>query len=148
MGNLNRTNDLTEQLEVLQSSFIGSSGAIVPGTTLQGCLVPSAGTLNRVLITCQGASVIPTSSVQIVRFIPGAGVTTITGAGASFGIPQMGISGVLSVSLVSIGSTLLNLLPNDMIQVILGVNSANAVNLSVVYRKTQDIVSRFGSSGV
>jgi len=144
MGILNRTMEPSEKLEVLSSTFNGPTGVIAVGATLMGCFVPSAGTLRGVAVTCQGASIVPTSSVQIVRFIPGAGATTLSGIGASFLIPAIGVSGFLSVSLVAAGSAVLNLLAGDCIQVILGVNSASGVQLSATYAKTQDIVSRFG----
>lgn len=145
MGIVNRSLDASEQKDLYCQVFAGTSGVIASGTTLIVGPIASAGTIDRVAVTCQGASVSPTSSIQVLRFIPGAGATTISALGSSFVLPAMGVSGYLSVSLVAAGSTLLSVLPGDCIQMILGVNSAVCPAIDVVVKKTQEIVSRFGS---
>lgn len=146
MGIVNRTLDASEQKQTYMFNWSGTSGSIAVGTTLMSAPIPSPGVLQAAVVSCQGASVVPTSSLQVVRFIPGAGVTTISGLGASFVVPAIGISGVLSVSLVASGSTLLNLLAGDCFQMINGVNSVVSPVLSVVVKKTQDIATSFGSA--
>ena len=150
MGILNRTMDVSEQKEVYSQVFAsgGVGGSMIAGigSTLQLAPLPSPGTLQAAIVSCQGASVAATSSLEIFRFIPGAGVTTISGLGASFTIPAMGVSGYLSVSLVAAGSTLLNLLAGDQVQMRTGANTCVLPSLSIVVKKTQDIVARFGSS--
>jgi len=146
MGIVNRTLDASEQKDVYvhQWAVSGATG-FVAGSTLIGAPMASAGTLDRIVVTCQGASTATTSSIEILRFIGGAGFTTIVGLGASFVMPIMGISGALSVSLAASGSTLLNVLPGDCVQLRLGVNGAQGPAVTVVVKKTQEIVSRFGS---
>lgn len=137
--------DSSEQKDLILGQWIGTSGVVNVGATLITAPIPSAGVIDRISVVCQGASVVPTSSIGINRFIAGSGFTTIGGIGASFLLSAMGISGPLSVSLVAAGSTLLQVLPGDTIQMILGVNTASCPAMTVVVKKTQDIVSRFGS---
>lgn len=122
-----------------------SGGIFPPGTTLTSGIIPAPGVLSAVQVSCLGASVAPTSQLAVGRFIPGAGLTLLTGLGASFTIPIFGISGSLGVSLVAAGSTLLNLMAGDVLIINCGVNSATSVDMSVILKKTQDIVAHFGS---
>ncbi len=146
MAITNKAKDASEQKDVYAFSWTGQSGTVGPGVTLISSPIASPGVLSAVSVVCQGASVVPTSCLQINRFIAGSGFTTIAGIGSSFLLSAMGISGPLSVSLVAAGSTLLQVLAGDTIQMILGVNSAAGPAMTVVIKKTQDIVQRFGSS--
>lgn len=147
---VNREKDVSEQKETYMltplAGGVGGSFIVGVGSTLNVGPIPSPGTLAAVQVSCQGASVVPTSSLEILRFIPGSGFTTISGIGASFAIPAIGVSGTLSVSLVAAGSTLLNLLAGDVIQMRTGVNTCVGPMMTVVVKKTQDIVSHFGVS--
>jgi hypothetical protein len=142
MAITNKALDASEQ----KVSFIDNFGAsIITGQTLQIGPIPFPCTLQAVIATAQGAAATSSSSVEVARFIPGTGFTTISGLGASFVVPTFGTSGYLSVSLVSSGSSLLNLIAGDMVQFRLN-NGANYPVFEVVVKKTQDIVSHFGSA--
>lgn len=150
MGVTNRAHDVSEQKDVFTFSWGGGGvgGSLIAGvgTTCMTSPLPSPGVIETVMVSCQGASVVPTSSLEIVRFIAGAGTTTLVGLGSSFLLSAFSISGPLSVSLVAAGNTLLNVLAGDCLQMRLGVNTSVIPMMSVVIQKSQDIVSRFGTS--
>jgi hypothetical protein len=153
MGILNRTLDTTEQRKVFEANY----SAVATGVTLNLGIVPFAGTIEEAQIAAWGLSGAPTYAFAINRFITGTGFTTIifgvgtsnltaefgtSGAGA-FGASTFGSSGVL---MASYGSTLLNVLPNDLLTVTTGAaNTASKfLSLGIVLKPIQDVKTHFG----
>jgi len=136
----NRSMDASQQKEVVQ---LVAQGVVATGATLLSAPIPFPGVLSAAFVAAQGASGAPTSSLEISRFIAGAGATVISGLAASFIIPVRGLSGTLGLSMVAAGSTLLNVMAGDCIQIRLGTANTAAVCpvVSVVVQKTQDIVT-------
>jgi hypothetical protein len=92
-----------------------------------------------------GVSGSPTYTLAVNRFIAGSGFTTWAVSGAE--APAVfGTSGVLArgMSLLASGSTLLNLLPNDLLTYTSGAsNAAASVGIAVVLRPIQDVKKHF-----
>ena len=142
MAITNRAKDVSEQRDVLQSSF----QLTVTGATLFAAVIPYPATLDGVRVAAAGISGTPTYDLRVLRFIAGAGVTTIAGGATTLTGVAVGTSGIQSMVLASSGSTLLNLLAGDMITLTSGgANSAvTGLNVSVVVKALQDIKTSFG----
>jgi len=95
-----------------------------------------------------GLSGTPLHNLGIVRFVAGAGLTTIVGQNSSFAVSAIGTSGVQGMSLIAAGSTLLQMQAGDILSLVTsGANSAALnVSVSIVVKKLQDIVSHYGVS--
>ena len=109
-------------------------------------VIPYPATLDGVRVAAAGISGTPTYDLRVLRFIAGAGVTTIAGGATTLTGVAVGTSGIQSMVLASSGSTLLNLLAGDMITLTSGgANSAvTGLNVSVVVKALQDIKTSFG----
>jgi hypothetical protein len=145
MAIVNRTKDASEQRLVFQEGF----GAVATGVTQVIAHVANSGVLEAAQIAAFGLSGSPTYALVINRFIVGTGATAITVAVGTSNTPgAFGTSGspTAGMKLEASGSTLLNLLPNDVIMVQSGVANTAATGLvvSLVIRPTQDIRSYFG----
>lgn len=138
----NRTLDPSIQRNVFQCDF----GLVATGLTLQACVVPYASTLDAVRVAAIGLSGAPTYDLRVWRFIAGTGVTSIAGSATTLTSQAVGTSGVQSMVLAASGSSLLNLLPNDVITLTSGGANTAAVQLTVamVIKSTQDIRTSFG----
>lgn len=137
----NRTLDPSLQRQVFQSSY----GVVATGVTLSALVVPYASTLDAVRVTANGLSGSPTIDLRVWRFIVGTGVTTIAGGATTLTAQALGTSGIQSMVLASSGSSLLNLLANDVITLTTGgANTAASYTVSVVIKNTQDIRTSFG----
>jgi len=123
------------------------------------CAIPYPAILAAIDIAAFGLSGAPGWQFNILRFIAGLGSTavavgvsvlTVVGFGTS-GMQQ--IAGVSSAGVAPVlapqGSSLAQLLAGDLIQIVSsGANTAvNASVVSVVIKKTQDVLSQFGING-
>jgi len=142
MGITNRTLDATEQKRVFTATF----GTLGTGATMAVVTVPFNSTLSGIRLVTEGLSGTPTYAFKVQRFIAGTGITAISGGSTTTTGVAYGTSGLVSVPLATSGSTLLNLLANDVITVTTaGSNAAAAsVNVSVVIAAVQDIKTNFG----
>ncbi len=142
MGNINRTDDVSQQQEILViSSFAGLSagGTSIPsGSTLYcGTIVPRAMTIQSIQHTCFGISGAPQMLLGCLRFANGTSFVI----GSTALIPAYGVSGYMSYSLQA-GTTALQLQKGDiLVGQQLGGSSAStlAVNVNVVCKNVQDI---------
>lgn len=143
MAIVNRSQDASEQRKDVYSNH----GALATGVTAIVHLVASPCILDAAQMAIVGMSGAPTYQLSINRFIPGSGFTSIALGSANAG-RDFGVSGVLSagMSLPAAGSTLLNLMANDLIEVVTGgANSAAAMaSIHLVIRPIQDIKQFFG----
>jgi hypothetical protein len=151
MAIVNRTQDASEQRKVFEVVFPKVAGAsfnnIGTGVTCIVGLVPYACTLDAFQAAAFGISGAPTVQLNVDRFIAGAGFTTIILAtGTSNVVPAFGTSGVGAAVLAASGSTLRNLIANDVLVLTTGgANAAaNAIVAGVVLKPLQDIKTQFG----
>lgn len=144
----NSTLDGSEQKKV----FSVSRNTNVNGQTVAICIVPWPSALVGAQQAAFGVSGSPTTELSVTRFIVGTGVTTwILATGTSNVARAYGTSGVgggLSSMLVQ-GSSLLNLLPNDLVVATLagGTGAASdAITIGVVLQPIQDIKYNYNQS--
>ena len=147
MAVVNRTKDASEQRRV----FSAAAGAVATGVTGIIAKVPWPCTLESGQIAAFGLSGAPNYTLTVNRFIAGAGATAIVVATGTSNVPSaFGTSGVAGTGASGIvmpwGSTLMALLPNDVIMYNSGVANAAVTGLSIdlVVRPTQDIKVHFG----
>lgn len=153
MAIINRTQDASEQRKVMQVAL----GAVATGVTNVIGVVPYPAVLDEAQIVAYGLSGSPSYALNVDRFIAGTGFTTIvlgtgssntpaafgTSGAGSFGTSLFGASGMI---LAAAGSTLLNLLPNDVLVLTSGGSNAaaKAVVCAVAIRPIQDVKAHFG----
>jgi len=147
MGVINRTKDVSEQ----RRTFSVAAGAVATGVTGVALHVPYPCVLESGQIAAFGLSGAPNYTLVLNRFITGAGATAITIATGTSNVPSaFGTSGVAGTGASGIvmpwGSTLLSLLPNDIIMYQSGVANAAVTGLSItlVVRPIQDIKVHLG----
>lgn len=149
MAVVNRSLDGSQQKEVMKLVF----GALATGVTAQIGIVPNPCTVTAAQIAAFGVSTTPSYELGVQRFIVGAGLTyIILGKGSSNALAyDFGVSGVVStgMKLEAAGSTLLNLLANDVLCLTTGGSNAAAKSLAlgVVLQPVQDIKQWFGGIG-
>jgi hypothetical protein len=143
MGVTNRDKDVSEQKENLFVNF----GAVATGATLQLGIVPWPCELKAVRVAANGLSGSPTVDLRILRFVVGAGMTSIAGGATQLTVQAVGTSGPQSMVLASAGSSLLQLQAGDVILAAHGAANTNVlgVSYSLVLQALQDIKSHFGS---
>lgn len=143
MAIVNRDLDVSEQKLVLNAAI----GLATTGTSLPVAVVPYPGIIRNIQVAALGLSGSPSWTFQIHRFIPGTGFTAIACAGA-LTVANYGTSGIQGVSLVASGSTLLNVIANDVISI--ATATANTASLysavSVAIQATQDVKAVYGSA--
>lgn len=151
MAVVNRTLDASEQRKVYQASFPKVGGAsftnVATGTTAVVAVVPGPCTLDAMQIIAYGISGAPTVQLNVDRFIVGTGFTTIILATGSSNTPgAFGTSGSPTAVIAASGSTLLNLLANDVLIATTGAANAaaNSLSVAVVLKPIQDIKKQFG----
>ena len=147
MAVINRTKDASEQ----RKTFAFSAGAFATGVTAIVAQVPYPCTLESGQIAAFGLSGAPNYALTINRFIAGAGATAIVVATGTSNVPSaFGTSGVAGTGASGIvmpwGSTLMSLLPNDVIMVTSGVANTAVTGLAItlVAKPVQDIKVHFG----
>lgn len=145
--------DVSERKFVLEfktCKAMNGTTTIATGTTLFVGMVPFPAEIQSITMAGQGLSGVPAMVPDILRFIPGAGFTAITGlvAGSTILLNAFGTSGLTSASMIAAGSTLIQCLAGDVIQVrLLGTNTAATdLDIQVVVKKLQDIVSYNGNA--
>jgi hypothetical protein len=141
MAVVNRTLDPSEQKKVLEFAI----GALATGITIPAFQVPFNSVLSGGQIAAFGLSGSPTYQLAVQRFIPGTGATAFTIGSANAPLAY-GTSGAFGLSLPAAGSTLLNLLANDVLTVTSGASNAavTGLNIGIVLRPLQDIKTQFG----
>ncbi len=134
--------DASEQ----KRTFTQAYGLVATGVTLVPFMVATQGSIKAMSISTVGISGAPTYAFTIGRFIVGTGYTVITGGMTTLTATAYGTSGVQPFVIAS-GSTLLDVLANDLIQVTTGgANTAAAqVTLALVVQATQDVKTQLGS---
>lgn len=143
MAIVNRALDASEQKKVIPFAL----PLLANGATNIMAHIPYPCTLKSIQMAAVGVSTAPTIAVVCNRFIVGTGFTAITLVSAQV-YPDFGVSGVLTsgLSLPADGSSLLGLLPNDVIQCVGAVsNSASALLTGgLVVQPIQDIKQFLG----
>jgi hypothetical protein len=143
MAIVNRTLDSSEQRKVIGHQWLSTA----TGASLIGGQVPWPCVLEKAQFAAFGISGSPTAQIVINRFIPGTGFTAIS-VGSANALPAFGTSGVLTVgaSLPASGSTLLNLVANDVLMLQIGgtTSAVTALTANFVLRPIQDLKSYFG----
>lgn len=142
MPNINRTDDASQQQEILTISsyapLTGGASSIPNGSTLYcGTIVPRAMTIQSIQHTCFGISGAPQALLGCLRFAN----TTSFVIGSTALIPSYGVSGYMSYSLQG-GTTALQLQKGDILVLQqLGGTSASTlgVQMNIVVKNTQDI---------
>lgn len=168
MSVFNRSKDVSEQRERFYIPMNGNvgiatgtstwTGVIPTGVTMTAMIVPYPCTIDEAQISAWGLSGTPQYTLAVNRFIAGTGFTTwniaqgtsntpaaygTSGAGA-FGTSTLGWSGM--VFLNAAGSTLNNLVANDLLTVTTGGANTAAVSVCVgiVLKPIQDVKVNFG----
>lgn len=147
--------DVSEKKDVLtytsqfggQSLALNGGNVIATGTTLFMGMVPYPCTIQSGAVFALGISGAPQISLGLQRFA--AGATNYTIGISNMVLSAFGTSGVQGLSGLPVaGSTLLNLLQNDVIVVTTAGANTAITNLIVqlVVKKTQDIVAYQGVS--
>lgn len=140
MAIVQRDLDPTQRRITIQADY----GVVATGITIVAAMVPSQGNLQAVVVSAFGLSGSPTYDMRIWRFIPGTGVTSIAGGATTLTPLTNGTSGLAYMSLAPTGSSLLQVLPNDLITLTSGVaNTAATIAVSVVIQNVQDIKTSF-----
>lgn len=143
MAITNRDKDSSEQ----KVEFTANFGAVPTGTTLQLAIVPFPAELKAVRAAANGLSGSPAVAIQVLRFITGAGMTSISGGATTLTLQAVGTSGVQSAVLATAGSSLLQLQAGDIILASHSGANTNVlgVSYSLVLQALQDIKTHFGS---
>lgn len=143
MPNINRTDDASQQQEILtlSLSMLGQSN-IVSGTTIFcGQVIPRAMQIQSAQVTCFGISGAPQALLGALRFGSTSSSFVI---GTTTLIPAYGTSGFMGYSIGAAGATTLNLQKGDMLVMQqLGGSAAatTTVVMTVVVKNLQDIKS-------
>lgn len=134
----NRTLDASEQRKIFQVQ----TGLLATGATGTIAVVPWPCILDAGEMVAFGLSSTPNYSLVVNRFIVGTGVTAITIAVGTSNVPNaFGTSGPSAMVLPAAGSTLLQLLPNDVLMYQSGVanSAATGFAMSISLKPIQDI---------
>ncbi len=140
MGNINRTDDVSQQQEILTISAFAPTGtsAIPTGSTLYcGVIVPRAMQIQSVQVTAFGVSGAPQALLGCLRFAGSASFVI----GSTALIPAYGTSGYMGYSLQG-GTTALVLQKGDVLvlQQLGGAGAATTgVIMDIVVKNLQDL---------
>lgn len=146
MPNINRTDDVSQQQEILTIGSLnatsGGSALIASGSTLYcGVVIPRAMQIQQAQVTCIGISGAPQALLGCLRF----GTTSASFViGTTTLIPAYGTSGYMPYSVGAAGSTTLNLAKGDLLVMQqLGGSGAATTNtlMTIVVKNLQDIKS-------
>lgn len=145
MAIVNRDVDVSQQ----KTTLVAQVKTVNTGVTMPVAAIPFPCTLQAVRVAAIGVSGSPNWDFLVSRFIAGSGNTVFSIGISNLVVVALGTSGLQGHSgLAATGSTLLSLAAND----ILMINSTGAntnvtdAAVSLVVKKTQDIVSHFGAS--
>ncbi len=140
MPNINRTDDTSQQQEILTIAQVLNSTAtgIISGSTLYcGVIIPRAMQIQSVQLSCLGISGAPQALLGCLRFSN----TSSFVIGTTSLIPSYGVSGYMAYSL-NTGTTTLLLQKGDVlcVQQLGGSGAAsNATFVDIVVKNVQDI---------
>lgn len=142
MAICNRDNDPSQQKE----NVTGVIPAAVTAATYPIWMAPFPCEVVAAQSAASGLSGTPLHNLGIIRFVAGAGLTTIVGLNSSMALVALGTSGVQGYSLIATGSTLLQMQAKDILCLVTSGAASAALNVtvSVVVKKLQDIVSHYG----
>lgn len=138
---VNRDLDQSERKLVIQSKIAPT----VTGGTYQIGVVPFAAQVLGGYEAALGLSGAPTSQIKVQRFIPGTGVTVITGIFNALTLTAYGTSGLQGHSLV--GASFL-LMPKDLLFCETGGTNAavNSTAIAVVIQALEDVKTILGAA--
>lgn len=142
MGNINRTDDVSQQQEIYSlnafGGFSSTIAAINSGSTIYcGTIIPRQMQIQQAQATSFGVSGAPQLLLGCLRFSNGTSFVI----GTTMLVPAYGTSGYLPYSLGTAGSTTLNLVKGDVLvmQQLGGASAATTgVMMSVVVKNLQD----------
>lgn len=146
MANINRTDDVSQQQEVLTifaTSPNGVSGIPTGSTLMSSFIVPRAMQIQSIQATAVGVSGAPQLLMGCLRFGTSAASFVI---GTTMAIPAFGTSGYMSYSLGTVGGTQLNLQKGDVLvaQQLGGTGAATLSTIvNIVVKNMQDIKTWF-----
>lgn len=144
MGNINRTDDVSQQQEIFTifaTSPNGISGIANGQTLVSSYVVPRACQIQSVQSTCFGISGAPVILLSAWRFVPGTGAASFV-IGTTMLVPAFGVSGFMGYSIGAAGNTTLNLIKGDVLSAVQsgGTGAASTQTLiNVVVKNIQDI---------
>lgn len=142
MGIANRDLEVSQQMVIFEQKpgLVGVSALIYCGQ------VPFTGQVMRVVSSAYGLSGAPILGLQIQRFIAGVGNTVIPLNGSSLlTVTAYSTSGMQTHALSLPGSTLVQVLSGDQLQVVTSVaNTAATYQVSWVIQNLQDFSSQYG----
>lgn len=136
MAIVNRTLDISEQKDLVEANGV----AIATGTDYVLHKAPRAQVIADAKHSAIGISGSPTSTLKLMRFVVGAGMTTISISGA-LAVQAVGTSGTQTYSLPASGSSLLNLQGGDILVATAGGTNAGTAQslMQVVLTNIADI---------
>lgn len=146
MGNINRTDDVSQQQEIITLSGVGSglSLSVVNGSTwVASYVVPRSMVIQSVQATALGVSGAPQILLGALRFGTSASSFVI---GTTMAVPAFGTSGFMPYSLGASGNTQLNLQKGDLlVYQQLGGTGASSTNtiVNIVVKNVSDIKTWF-----
>ena len=143
MGIQNRDKGLNEQVDNWDSQTVSSVGV---SQLIQSASVPYTGQLLKVVTSAFGLSGSPTVGIQIQRFITGLGLTTIpVNSSSLLTVSAFSTSGIQTHSLPAVGSSLVQLLPGDAVQLVTSTaNTAATYAINMVTQCLQDFKTQYG----
>lgn len=142
MAILNRDCDVSQQQENIDIQV----GAVATGETHNAFVVPYPMTIQKVSGAALGVSNAMQVAFNKLRLISGSGSTAIPIGISNLVLVNFTSIGVQNFSgLAAIGSTLLDFAVGEVVQIVTSVSNGNATDLtlSLVVKKTQDIVTFF-----
>lgn len=145
MAIVNRDLDVSQTKDVLTAQV----KTVNTGMTMPFMCIPYPCTASAVRVGAIGVSGAPEWNFLVSRFIAGSGNTVFSIGISNLVVAAIGSSGSLGHSgLAAAGSTLLNFAVNDVLMIVSSVSNTNVTDatISLVVKKTQDIVSHFGSA--
>ncbi len=146
MAICNRDLDSSEQKDVLSEGY-GAWGVTNMPVIRQVGVIDSPCSLVSARMYASGVSNTAVALLQVRRFIVGSGQTVFTGGATGLALVSIGTSGIQSVVTAAAGSTSLQLLSGDTLEVAFSGTDAAVTGLAVaaVIQYTQDIKTYFGS---
>jgi len=150
MGNINRTDDGSQQQENYNWSWLsaqGGSGLLETGLTIPMYTIPRAMQIQSVNYAATGITSTVSWELLRGRFITGSGFT-IEAIGGSNIMQVYGTSGMLkSLSMPAAGNTLLDLQKNDLLfyssKGVGAVTAGESVFVDIVLKNLQDVKSHY-----
>jgi hypothetical protein len=155
MAIVGRDLDVSERKEVFvwmntkTTDATGVSSVVAQGVSSPIALVPYPCTIESIRFYAEGVSLAMQVAPIVNRFVVGSGLTSIQLGISNVILQNFSLSGMVGYSgLAATGSTLLSLAANDVLgfQTSVTNSSAKILRIEVAVRKTQDILSVFGTA--